>query len=130
MTGRLAGQQLVGRIGDRAVVAGGAAIAAAGSLAAALAPGTAVALGGIALAGLGTSVCAPTLISRAGRLAPHGHGGSAISVVTTIAYLGFLVGPAAVGLLAGAAGLRAALAGVAGLAVVLALAAGSVPDRA
>jgi len=41
--------------------------------------------------------------------------------VTTIAYLGFLVGPAAVGLLASATALRTSLAAVAGVAVVLAI---------
>ena len=40
--------------------------------------------------------------------------GAAVSVVTTIAYLGFLVGPAAVGLLANATALRTSLAAVAG----------------
>jgi len=50
-----------------------------------------------------------------------------VSIVTTIAYLGFLVGPAAVGLVADALGLRAALGAVAGLAVVLALAARAAP---
>jgi MFS family permease len=43
-----------------------------------------------------------------------------VSIVTTIAYLGFLVGPAAVGLLADTASLRAALAAVGGLALLLA----------
>jgi hypothetical protein len=45
--------------------------------------------------------------------------GNAISGVTTLAYLGFLVGPAAVGLVAGAASLPAALVGVAGVALLL-----------
>jgi hypothetical protein len=44
-----------------------------------------------------------------------------VSIVTTIAYLGFLVGPAAVGLLADATALRTSLAAVAGVAVVLAV---------
>jgi hypothetical protein len=43
-----------------------------------------------------------------------------VSIVTTLAYFGFLVGPAAVGLAADASSLRAALAGVAALAVLLA----------
>ena len=44
----------------------------------------------------------------------------AVSAVTTLAYTGFLVGPAAVGLVAGASSLPAALAGVAGIAALLA----------
>ena len=85
-----------------------------------LAPATGIALAGIALAGLGTSVCAPLLIGIAGARATAAERASAVSIVTTIAYLGFLVGPAAVGLAADALSLPAALAGVAGLALVLA----------
>jgi hypothetical protein len=55
-----------------------------------------------------------------GRRADAAVRGSAVSIVTTIAYLGFLVGPAAVGLLADAASLRAALAAVGELALALA----------
>jgi MFS family permease len=88
-----------------------------------------VALAGIALAGAGTSICAPTLISLAGRVVAPGERGSAVSIVTTIAYLGFLVGPAAVGLAADALSLRAALAAVGGVALVLAIGARLAPSR-
>jgi hypothetical protein len=50
--------------------------------------------------------------------------GAAVSIVTTIAYLGFLVGPAVVGLLADATTLRASLAAAAGVALLLAALAG------
>jgi len=119
-TGRLAGQGAVRRIGERRLVTVGAALAAAGTLIAATAPTTAVALMGIALAGLGSSVCAPVLISLAGRHATPAARASAVSIVTTLAYLGFLIGPAAVGLAADGLSLRAALGGVAGLALLLA----------
>jgi predicted MFS family arabinose efflux permease len=119
-TGRLLGQAAAARVEDRALVRAGAALAAAGTLLAALAPATAVALAGVALAGLGTSVCAPVLISLAGRHAEPAARASAVSIVTTLAYLGFLVGPAAVGLAADALSLRAALGAVAGLALILA----------
>jgi MFS family permease len=82
---------------------------------------------GIAAAGLGTSICAPTLIAIGGRGARPERRGSAVSVVTSVAYLGFLLGPAAVGVAANATTLRAALAGVAGLALVLALLARRAP---
>ena len=118
--GRLAGQGLVARVGEAALLVGGALVAAAGTLGAALAPSTALTVVGIAVAGAGSSVCAPVLISLAGRAAAPGARASAVSVVTTIAYLGFLVGPAVVGLAAAAIGLPAALAAVAGLAVALA----------
>jgi len=128
-TGRLLGQAATRRVEDRALVGAGAALAAAGTLLAALAPTTGVALAGIALAGLGTSVCAPVLIGIAGARAGAAARASAVSIVTTLAYLGFLVGPAAVGLAADALSLRAAFAGVAGLALVLAALVRLAPGR-
>ena len=53
----------------------------------------------------------------------------AISTVTTIAYLGFLLGPAAVGAASSAGSLPVALGGVAALAVLVA-ALGPVAGRA
>jgi hypothetical protein len=61
------------------------------------------------------------LFSIAGRSAGEAGRGAAVSIVTTIAYLGFLVGPAAVGLLANATTLRTSLAAVAGVALTLAI---------
>jgi predicted MFS family arabinose efflux permease len=127
VAGRLLGQRLACRIADRPLLSGAAALAAAGTLVGALAPGVAVALAGIALAGLGTSVCAPTLISLAGRVSAPAERGRAVSIVTTIAYLGFLVGPAAVGLAADAADLRTALVLVAAVALTLAAGAWRAP---
>jgi predicted MFS family arabinose efflux permease len=115
--GRIGGQSLA--VDERRLLASAAALSAAGTLLAALAPGRALALAGIALAGLGISVCAPLLIAMAGGISAPDRRGSAVSVVTTVAYLGFVVGPAAVGLLAQGIGLRASLASVAGLAVAL-----------
>jgi hypothetical protein len=86
-----------------------------------------VALAGVAVAGLGISVCAPILIAIGGRGSTADRRGSAVSVVTTVAYLGFLVGPALVGVAADATSLTAALAGVAGVALLLAALARSAP---
>jgi MFS family permease len=129
--GRLAGHAVAKRVPERRLLAAGAGLGAAGTLLGALAPTAAVALVGIALAGIGLSVCAPTLIGLAGRLAKPGERGAAVAAVTTLAYFGFLVGPAAVGLAAGAASLPAALAGVAVVAALLAASArfAPVPDR-
>ena len=121
LIGRLLGQQLARRVSERALIAGGAGVAAAGTLLAATARSPSLALFGIGVAGLGTSVCAPTLITLAGRNATAKIHASAVSIVTTIAYLGFLIGPAAVGLGASATSLPIALAGVALLAAMLAL---------
>jgi len=119
-TGRLTGHGLANRAPERTLLTGGALLAAAGTLLAATAVSVPVALIGIALAGIGTSVLAPILIGLAGRVSGVAKG-AAVSTVTTLAYLGFLVGPAVVGLLAGAATLRVALAAVAALAFTLAL---------
>jgi MFS family permease len=127
MVGRLAGQRLLVRFGDRRLVAAGATVAAAGTLLAATADSVPTGLAGIVLAGFGTSVCAPTIISLAGAAAPPEYRGAAVSTVTTIAYLGFLVGPAAVGGVAGLADLPASLTVVAGLAAALALLVAVVP---
>jgi MFS family permease len=121
MIGRLAGQRLVQLVSPRMLMVGGACVAAAGSALAAAAPSVPVALFGILLAGLGTSVLAPTLISLAGAAAAPHERGAAISTVTTLAYLGFLVGPAVVGAVAEAANLRISLGVVAALALLLAL---------
>jgi MFS family permease len=88
-----------------------------------------LALVGIGIAGLGTSVCAPTIIGMAGAWAGPDQRAGAISTLTTIAYLGFLLGPAAVGAASSAWSLPAALGGVAVLAVLVA-ALGPVAGRA
>jgi MFS family permease len=119
-TGRFAGNALLKRINPLPLLVAGAAVAAVGSLVAATAGTPWIALLGIGVAGLGTSVCAPTIIGMAGAWAGPERRAGAIAVVTTIAYLGFLVGPAAVGALASAWSLPAALASVAVLAVVVA----------
>jgi predicted MFS family arabinose efflux permease len=118
--GRLAGHRITRHVADGVAVAAGGAVAALGTVLAAAAPAVTLALVGIALAGLGTSVCAPILISRAGRSVASDERGSAVSIVTTIAYLGFLIGPAAVGLLAQATSLSTALAAMAVVACALA----------
>jgi MFS family permease len=73
------------------------------------------------VAGAGISICAPVLFSLAGRDAAAAVRGAAMSIVTTIAYLGFVFGPPAVGLLANATALETSLAAVAGVAVALAI---------
>ncbi|MFD0345284.1 MFS transporter [Kitasatospora aburaviensis] len=61
--GRLAGHRLTSRLPRRTLLAGGACVAAAGTAAAALAASPAAMLAGVVVAGLGTSVCAPTILS-------------------------------------------------------------------
>jgi MFS family permease len=73
---------------------------------------------GFLVVGLALSAVVPIAFSVAGDLAPERAGG-AISVVTTLGYGGFLVGPVIVGGLAEVLGLRTALGiiGIAGLLI-------------
>jgi MFS family permease len=123
-TARLGGHTLVGRFDEVLLMRAGALVGAGGTVLAALAPNAALALAGVVVAGAGISICAPILFSIGGRSVDEAVRGAAVSVVTTIAYLGFLVGPAVVGLLADATTLRASLACAAAVALILAALAG------
>jgi MFS family permease len=118
--GRFGGQAAT-RIGDRALFAGGAAVAAAGCAVAAAAPTSAVALVGLMLAGLGISAAAPVAFGAAGR--GRADAAAAVATVTTLGYLGLLVGPPLVGGIAEAASLRVSFAALACVAVLVAAAA-------
>ena len=124
---RLGGHALAGRVRELTLLRAGATLGAAGTLLGALAPTAGLALVGVVVAGGGISICAPVLFSIAGRGADEAVRGAAVSVVTTIAYLGFLVGPAAVGLLANATTLETSLAAVSGVALALAILAPGAP---
>jgi predicted MFS family arabinose efflux permease len=97
----------------------GALGAAAGAATIAAAPNLFVAALGLAVAAAGTAVLFPTLLGIVSRNVDETHRGRATSIVTTVSYLGFLLGPVYVGLLADATGLRGAMAAVAALAVAL-----------
>jgi MFS family permease len=120
-SGRLGGHHLASVASPAALLGAAAAVAAGGSVLAALAHTTPWVLAGIAVAGLGTSVCAPILIGLAGRARPDAQG-AATGTVITLAYLGFVFGPALIGLAAGASTLPTALVGVAAVAGVLVVA--------
>jgi MFS family permease len=108
-------------VGERNVAVAGALVATAGTLLGAAAPTAALVLIGIALAGLGTGVCAPVLFGLAGRSVPALSRGAAVGTVTTIGYLGFVLSPVFIGQLAGATTLPWALAAVAVVYLVLAV---------
>jgi MFS family permease len=123
VAGRLLGQWLELRVGDRRLLAAGALTAAGGLLLAAVAPAVPLALLGFALGGAGISVAAPTLFGAAGRGASEAERGSAVASVTTISYLGFLVGPPLIGAVSGLSGLRVGIGLLAAIALLLAAAA-------
>lgn len=95
----------------------GGAVATTGSIVLATAPNAPTGLLGLALAATGTAVLLPTLLSHSLRHIEPARRGRATSAITATAYLGFLLGPAYVGLLADLAGLRPAIIGVAALAL-------------
>jgi len=112
--GRLAGSALLARLGQTRVLVYGGVATFAGMIAAALSPVLPLALAGFALAGLGVANAFPTAMARVGILAgPHG-----VATASTLGYAGFLLGPPAIGFLAGAVSLRVALTTVSLLAVV------------
>jgi MFS family permease len=119
--GRLLGQWLELRVGDRRLLSVGALVGSGGLLLAAVAPAVPLALLGFAIGGAGVSVAAPTLFGAAGRGASEAERGSAVASVTTISYLGFLVGPPLIGAVSGATDLRVGIGLLAGIALLLAV---------
>ncbi|HEX8582028.1 MAG TPA: MFS transporter, partial [Acidimicrobiales bacterium] len=113
-TGRLSGDRVVDRFGQRRVsLVGGAAIALGMGAALAL-PSIPTTLVGFALAGLGVATLVPAVMHAADELdgLPHGVG---LTIVSWLLRVGFLISPSIVGLVADATSLRVAL-----LSVVLA----------
>jgi predicted MFS family arabinose efflux permease len=121
VVGRLSSHGLSHRFSTATALRTAGAMAACGTVVAAAAPSAGVALGGISIAGLGTSICAPLVFSLTGQVADPGRRGAATSTVNTIAYLGFVLGPAFVGVVAASIGLRRALALMALAALALAV---------
>ncbi|MCW7985992.1 transporter [Streptomyces platensis subsp. clarensis] len=114
--GRLSGTAAVQRFGAaRALIAGGTT-ATAGMLLGALAPTAWAACAGFAVAGLGLANIFPIALARAGETG----GPDGVAVASTVGYGGMLLGPPAIGLLAEAVGLPAALTTVALLAALAA----------
>jgi MFS family permease len=106
--GRLGAAWTVGLFGNRRTLIG-AGLLAAGGMALALATlEPLLVVAGFLMVGLALSAVVPVAFSVAGDLAP-GRAGGAISVVTTLGYGGFLLGPVIVGGLAEVLGLRTAL---------------------
>jgi predicted MFS family arabinose efflux permease len=99
MLSRAGADFVVRAYGAARVVAGGAVVGGLGLLAAAAAPGPAIAIAGFAVAGLGLAVVVPTSFSAAGRLDPTGLG-IAVARVNVFNYVGFVLGAAVAGTVA------------------------------
>jgi predicted MFS family arabinose efflux permease len=123
--GRMCGDAIVGRIGDRNALFWGSILATAGFAFVASASTASVAIAGFILIGAGASNIVPVLFRRAGAQTVM-PAGLAVSAISTCGYAGILVGPAAVGYLAKLAGLPAAFWMLAGLLALVTITARSV----
>jgi MFS family permease len=118
--GRLTGDRVVDRFGQRNVVRAGGALAAAGMAAALAVPSVPATLAGFALAGLGVATLVPAAMHTADEL-PGLSPGTGLTVVSWLLRGGFLLSPPLIGLLADQTSLRVGLLSVvaAGLITVL-----------
>jgi MFS family permease len=109
----------IGRRGPPQGVAIGAGVAAVGTVLLATARTPVMGALGLVLAAGGISMCWPLLVAAAGRGRPGG--AAAVGAVTAGGYVGLVAGPALVGWVAGAIGLRGALGLLAAAAAVVAI---------
>jgi predicted MFS family arabinose efflux permease len=126
--GRLGGDAVVARVGDRATLVFGSLLAIAGFAVLLLAPVAAIAMAGFLLIGLGASNLVPVLFRRAGTQTAMPVG-LAVAAITTAGYAGILIGPAGVGFVAKIAGLSVAFWMLAALLCAVTLSAHSVTSR-
>jgi MFS family permease len=120
LAGRLASARALHRLGERDLITGAGAGAAAGMLLVVLARSPALAAVGLLLVGASLAPVVPTALSVAGRADPR-RAGAAVSLVTTVGYGAFVVGPPLVGALADATSLRTALVPVVATTALLAV---------
>ncbi|GAA2572652.1 MFS transporter [Winogradskya consettensis] len=106
--GRIFGDRLVRILGPVGLVRLGGLIAAAGLGAALVINHPIAGVIGFGLLGIGLSGIAPQVFSAAGNLDPQ-RSGRALSMVVSIGYLGFLLGPILIGTAASVVGLPTAL---------------------
>ena len=119
---RLVGDKLVQKLGQKIIVLGGSVLAFMGFLAVIFTPVTWLLYVGFFAIGVGSANVVPVFFSLLGRQQDMPIG-LAVPAVSTLGYLGILMGPAAIGVLAHATSLYAAfglLAGLVALQLVIA----------
>ena len=126
--GRALTQVLSRRFSERRLIGAAGLLGTAGATVFALTTSVLAGLAGIALAGLAISVVAPLIFGVAGRVGGPGRQASSIARVSTIAYFGFVVGPALVGGVAGAASLPIGLMVMAVASLLLAAGSRLMPE--
>ena len=105
--GRLSGNRIVARFGNRSVLVWGGLLTVAGFVLLLTAPLVQVAMAGFLLIGFGASNLVPVLFSLAGRQTVM-PAVLAVAALTTTGYAGILAGPAAIGFVSRHLGLPAA----------------------
>jgi MFS family permease len=126
--GRLGGNGVVQRLGELRTVRYGTLTAALGVLLVVTAWHPWVAIAGFGLTGVGYACIFPCVVSASSRIVGMS-ASTAIGLVTTLGYGGFLLGPPVIGALGEWISLRIALSLVAVLALVSALIAHHMPRR-
>jgi len=116
--GRLVGDRLVDRFGERAVLRAGALVTAAGMGAALAVPSVPGTIAGFGAAGLGVATAIPAAMRAADDL-PGLRAGTGLTVLTWLMRVGFLGAPLLVGVVADSAGLRVGLLSVVVAGLVL-----------
>jgi MFS family permease len=106
--GRLTGDRVVDRYGQRRVVEVGGLLIAAGMGLALAVPSVTTTLVGFALAGIGVATLVPAVYSAADELPGLAHG-SGLTVINWLLRVGFLLSPPVIGVIADASSLRVAL---------------------
>jgi MFS family permease len=126
--GRFGGDAITARIGDRATIQAGGALAVLGFAVLLWGGRLELALAGFALIGLGASNIVPVLFRRCGSV-PGTSAAMAVAALTTVGYAGQLMGPAAVGFVSHLASLPAAFWLLAALMAAVPSCAGRVAGR-
>jgi MFS family permease len=126
--GRLFGDRLVDRFGERAVVRTGGFVAAAGMGAALAFPSVPATIAGFAAAGLGVATLIPAAMHGADQL-PGMRPGTGLTVVTWLMRVGFFGAPLLVGFVADATSLRVGLLSVPVAGAVVTVLAGALSGR-
>jgi MFS family permease len=106
---------------ERPLLILGSLAAAVGALILAASPAVPIAIVGLIVAAVGTASLYPTVLSLVSRGVDEAYRGRATAVVTTVSYVGFLLGPVYVGIWSEATDLRGAMVAVAALGVILAV---------
>ncbi len=126
--GRLTGDRVVDRYGQRRVARVGGVLVAVGLGLALAVPSLATTLVGFALAGLGVATLIPAVYHAADEL-PGLASGSGLTAINWLLRIGFLVSPLLIGVLADLTSLRVALLAVVVAGVVTVLLSGALRGR-